>query len=72
MTRKLRETEDLMAYPEVRRAAHDEIQKAADSCAAKLAARRSALEEIARILMRTRRTDGIAVAEIIARHGCGS
>ncbi|WOH62599.1 MULTISPECIES: AAA family ATPase [Bradyrhizobium] len=62
----LDDTEELMSYPEVRRAAHEELQKAAESCIAKLTAHRPVLEEIVKILLQARRIDGLAVADLLA------
>ncbi|BBB97125.1 cell division protease FtsH [Bradyrhizobium elkanii] len=63
----LDDTEELMSYPEVRRAAHEELQKAAESCLAKLTAHRPVLEGIVKILLQARRIDGLAVADLLAR-----
>lgn len=68
----LDDTEELMTYPEVRRAAHEELQKAAESCLAKLTAHRPVLEAIVKILLQARRIDGLAVADLLARSGIRS
>lgn len=61
----LDDTTELLSYFDVRKAAHAELTKAADSCRAILSQHRAALEEMTARLLSAGRLDGVTAAGII-------
>jgi hypothetical protein len=59
------DTGRLLSYPEVRRAAHVELQQASECCRSKLIGHRDALEDVAATLLRNGRISGATVAAVL-------
>jgi cell division protease FtsH len=64
----LDDTTELLSYFDVRKAAHAELAKAAESCRAILLEHRAALEEMTARLLSAGRLDGVTAAAIIDAH----
>lgn len=64
----LDDTTELLSYFDVRKAAHAELTKAADSCMAILSQHRAALEQMTARLLSAGRLDGVTAAAIIEAH----
>jgi ATP-dependent Zn protease len=62
------ETDELLGYAEVRKAAHTELAKAAKRCRIILLQHRAALDEIAASLAEAGRIDGVTASAIISGH----
>jgi cell division protease FtsH len=67
----LDDTTELLSYLDVRKAAHAELTKAAESCKAILLEHRAALDEIIARLLKAGRLDGVTAAAIIDAHRQG-
>ncbi|WP_298372346.1 AAA family ATPase [uncultured Bradyrhizobium sp.] len=62
------DTDELLAYADVRATAHSELEKAAQACRATLMMHNAALGEISASLLLTGRIDGVTAAAIIDAH----
>lgn len=59
------DTDKLLSYPEVRRAANAELVSASESCRSKLIEHRDAVEDVARTLLRDGRINGATAVAIL-------